>query len=60
MTGKQMIRMLKKDGWKVMDISGSHHKFQHPVKPGMIIIAHHTSDMGKGLENKILKQAGLK
>jgi len=36
-------------------------KLRHLVKSGMIVFPNHGSqEVGKGLENKILKQAGLK
>lgn len=36
-------------------------KMKHPGKKGMIIFPDHgNSEVGKGLERKILKQAGIK
>jgi len=53
--------MLKRDGWYVVSQKGSHMKLRHPAKSGMIIFPNHGSqEIGKGLENKISKQAGLK
>ncbi len=34
--------------------------FVHPVKPGHLTVPHPKSELGKGLLNKLLKQAGLK
>ncbi len=40
---------------------GSHVKMQHDTKKGTIIFPNHGSqEMGKGLEKKILKDAGFK
>jgi predicted RNA binding protein YcfA (HicA-like mRNA interferase family) len=59
MKSKELIQLLEADGWKLRGAKGSHHIFTHPDKPGHISIPHPKSDLGKGLINKILKQAGL-
>ena len=41
-------------------VKGSHHIFTHPSKPGHISVPHPKQDLGVGLVNKLLKQAGLK
>ncbi len=56
----ELIRLLKKDGWFVIRQSGSHMIMQHPVKRGQIVMPNHGSqEIGKGLEKKIKKDAGL-
>lgn len=45
----------------MISIKGSHLKMEHPQKPGIIIFPDHGSrEMGKGMERKIRKDAGLK
>jgi predicted RNA binding protein YcfA (HicA-like mRNA interferase family) len=57
----ELYRILTKDGWYVVSQSGSHQKMRHPFKQGTIIFPNHGSqEIGKGLENKILKDAGIK
>jgi predicted RNA binding protein YcfA (HicA-like mRNA interferase family) len=52
---------LLKDGWYPVKQSGSHIKLRHDTKPGTIIFPNHGSqEIGKGLEKKIRKDAGLK
>ncbi|MCX6245994.1 MAG: type II toxin-antitoxin system HicA family toxin [Bacteroidetes bacterium] len=52
---------LKKDGWFVFRQSGSHLIMKHPEKEGSIVVPDHgASEIGPGLKNKILKDAGLK
>lgn len=58
-TPKQIIRMLKKDGWYQVRATGSHRMFQHDFKKGTVSVPYHAKDMGKGLEHKILKQAKI-
>ena len=52
--------MLQQEGWKVRCVKGSHHIFIHPDKPGHISVPHPKKDLGAGLANALLKQAGLK
>lgn len=50
-----------KDGWYPLSQKGSHIKMKHDVKPGIVILPNHGSqEVGRGLEQKILKDAGLK
>jgi mRNA interferase HicA len=57
----ELYRLLIKDGWYPVSQSGSHVKLKHEEKPGIIIFPNHGSqEVGKGLEKKIRKDAGLK
>lgn len=58
-----MLKKIKKSGWVYLrDAKGSHEVWHHPDKKNSeIVIAKHPSkEVGTGLANKILKQAGLK
>jgi len=57
----ELYKILTNDGWYPVSQKGSHVKLKHNKKPGMIIFPNHGSqEFGKGLERKILKDAGLK
>ena len=57
----ELYRLLIKDGWYPVSQKGSHVKLKHDTKPNMIIFPNHGSqEIGKGLENKIKKDAELK
>jgi len=57
----ELIRLLLQNGWVKESQKGSHIKFLHPTKSGKLIVPSHGADeMGKGLEKKILKAAGIK
>jgi mRNA interferase HicA len=57
----ELLRILKKDGWYVISQKGSHMKLGHPGKSTRIIFPNHGSqEIGKGMENRIRKDAGLK
>lgn len=60
MNRKDIIKLLQQDGWTVRGVKGSHHVFTHPTKAGHISVPHPKKDLGVGLANKLLKQAGLK
>lgn len=59
-SSKEIIKLLKADGWELRNITGSHHHFTHPTKKGIITVPHPNKDLKIGTENSILKQAGLK
>jgi len=57
----ELLRMLKRAGWVEVRQTGSHITMRHPEKTDPLIFPNHGSaEMGKGLENKLKKQAGLK
>jgi len=57
----ELYRNLIKDGWYPVSQKGSHIKLKHDTKPGVIIFLNQGSqEVGKGLEKKILKDAGLR
>lgn len=58
----ELLRLLKKDGWIILrEGKGSHKLLTHLKKQGTITFPDHGSDeIGKGLAEKIKKQAGLK
>ncbi len=57
----ELYGILTRDGWFAISQKGSHVKMKHETKEGIIIFPNHGSqELGKGLENKILKDAGIK
>lgn len=57
----EAYRLLRKDGWYPVSQKGSHVKLQHESKDGVIIFPNHgAQELGKGLEKKLFKQAGIK
>jgi predicted RNA binding protein YcfA (HicA-like mRNA interferase family) len=60
MRSADLIRLLKKAGWVEDRVAGGHHIFKHPTTTGHISVPHPKADLGKGLVQKLLKQAGLK
>jgi mRNA interferase HicA len=57
----ELVRLLKKDGWIIVRQNGSHMIMEHPIKKGMVVCPYHGSqEIGRGLEKKIKKDAGIK
>ncbi|HRO20831.1 type II toxin-antitoxin system HicA family toxin [Alcaligenes phenolicus] len=60
MNSKDVIKLLTQSGWILRGVRGSHHIYHHPDRPGHISVPHPKKDLGIGIVNKLLKQAGLK
>ncbi len=59
MDGKQVIKILKAEGWQVVRIKGSHHM----VSKGSVtfpVPVHSGRDLGTGVLTKIEKLSGVK
>ena len=61
MKAREILQILKADGWYELTQKGSHLQLKHPTKPGKVTVPVHGSrDLSVGTLNSILKQAGLK
>ena len=60
MTSKQILKLLKKNGFVKISQEGSHIKMRNPETGRQTIVPYHNKDLKKGMESTILKQAGLK
>lgn len=58
MKDKDLLKLLKQNGWEVIRITGSHHVLQKANEIEVVPI--HNKDVPTGLLNKILKRTGLK
>jgi mRNA interferase HicA len=57
----ELMRILKRNGWYAISQKGSHVKMIHAERQNILIVPDHGSaEVGKGLEKKILKDAGIK
>ena len=59
MTGKELIKMLKSNGWILDRIRGSHY-ILIKGKETVVVPVHSNKDIPKGTLENILKKAGLK
>ena len=61
MTAKQMVKLLKQNGFEELRQNGTSHLIMINRQTGMTVtVPMHTGDLKKGTEQKILKDAGLK
>lgn len=60
MTAKEMVKLLKKNGFMEIGQNGSHIKLKNPETERTVIVPYHSRDLKKEMEQAILKQAGLK
>jgi len=56
----EMERIIKKDGWKLHNVEGSHYHYTHEIKRGKVTIPYHRGDIDPAIVKSVLKQAGLK
>ena len=59
---RDVIKMIKNDGWILIRHKGSHRQYKHETKKGLVTIANHkmSDEIAPGTFNSILKQAQLK
>jgi len=60
MTVRELIKILKSDGWYEVSQSGSHIQLEHGAKRGKVTVPNHGGDIRIKTLNSVLKQAGLK
>ncbi|MCH7858419.1 MAG: type II toxin-antitoxin system HicA family toxin [Candidatus Marinimicrobia bacterium] len=59
MEGKELVKLLKKNGWQIDRISGSHHIMVKGSRT-ISVPVHGKQELGKGLTHAILKQAEIR
>jgi predicted RNA binding protein YcfA (HicA-like mRNA interferase family) len=60
-SGKELLRILLRKGWRLVRVKGSHHHIESPTGEDRVTIPVHGSEsLPIGLLRSIMKQAGLK
>jgi len=59
MNGNELVKLLKQNGWQLDRISGSHHIMVKGIKT-ISVPVHGKKELGKGITQAILRQAGIK
>ena len=59
-TPKEMIKLLEDNGFERVSQNGSHIKMKNYKTNRSVIVPYHAKDLKKGLEQAILKQAGIR
>ena len=60
MKSAEVIRRLKREGWVLHNVRGSHYQFKHPEKPGKVTVPHPKHDLPLPTLRSIYRQAGWK
>ena len=42
---REILRVLRRDGWEVEATAGSHVQLRHPTKPGKVTVPFHAGDI---------------
>lgn len=58
-SSREVIKMLEAHGWYLVRVTGSHHHFKHPTKPGIVTVKHPTKDIPPKTLKSIALQSGL-
>ena len=57
---REVLRLLRRDGWYQIPSKGGHRQFKHPVKLGRVTVSGKPrDDLAPGTLNSIFKQAGF-
>lgn len=59
-TSAEVIAILKKHGWVLIRIKGSHHQFIHSQRRALVTVPHPRKDIKTGTLAQIWRQAGFK
>ncbi|WP_303162922.1 type II toxin-antitoxin system HicA family toxin [Mitsuokella multacida] len=59
-SSREILKILKKDGWYEVACVGDHHQFKHPTKKGRVTLRHPVKDLSRNDLKSIENQSGLK
>ncbi|MGH9341568.1 MAG: type II toxin-antitoxin system HicA family toxin [Acidobacteriota bacterium] len=55
-----MLAALRKAGFEIDHVTGSHHILRHPTQPGLrVTVPFHNKDLKRGTLAQIISQSGL-
>lgn len=59
-SSREVLKLLKADGWYEVNCVGDHHQYKHPTKKGRVTITHPRKDIPLKTLKSIEAQAGVK
>ena len=59
-SSREVIALLKKDGWYEMKCRGDHHHFKHPFKKGRVTVPHPRKTLSAYVLKSISDQSGIR
>ncbi len=58
-SSREVLKILRTDGWYEVGCDGDHHQFKHPTKKGKVTITHPKQTIPAGTLRSISKQSGV-
>ena len=58
-SSREVLKMLKADGWYEVACDGDHHQYKHTTKKGKVTVPHPRKDIPIRTLKSIQKQSGL-
>ena len=58
-SSREVLKILKADGWYEINCVGDHHQFTHPTKKGRVTLTHPRKDIPYETLKSISQQAGI-
>ena len=58
-SSREILKLLKADGWYEVCCDGDHHQFKHRTKKGRVTLTHPRKNIPIGTVKSIAKQAGI-
>ena len=58
-SSREVLKMLKADGWYEVACDGDHHQYKHPTKKGKVTVPRPRKDIPIRTLKSIQKQSGL-
>jgi predicted RNA binding protein YcfA (HicA-like mRNA interferase family) len=58
-SGEEMCRALRKKGWTLVRVRGSHHRFEKPGHGAVTVPVHKGKTLRTGTQRGIMKDAGI-
>lgn len=58
-SSREVLKMLKADGWYEVACDGDHHQYKHSTKKGKVTVPHPRKDIPIRTLKSIQKQSGL-
>jgi predicted RNA binding protein YcfA (HicA-like mRNA interferase family) len=58
-SGKDMCRVLERNGWVLVRVRGAHHRYEKPGHQPLTIPVHGTKTLHPKTQTDVMKEAGL-
>ena len=59
-SSREVIAILKENGWYLYDITGDHHHLKHLQRRGKVTVPHPNKDLKRKTLDSIERQSGLR